>query len=1581
MRSIKYTAKYGIGFNVPNPIVRDKKEESVDVLMKRLYMMPLPKGNGDLVHHGVGHFGEDEDEGEEADDEEGLNDTSASSMRSETAQISASSLGVGKAFESGMRTFSKGLSSVSDSSTSSATSPSGMGSPIGIKTPLGASKATTAPTNNDEEEGGGEEEEDDGFGAMNISAHRIPTEDTALTRFIRRAIANNGEAAQISHLKNMEWVCMPRSEEEILATLDKRFYEPDFDPALHMLESFPAHVEDFNAYVEKQLSEKDIAKEHIMAELATRVEANYHVLIEGMKNVQEVDLDLTATGIQTVECRRRLSVADRGVRDPFMHILRKRVRRETLQKVANVAKGAHGVLRLEREAKAAAAAGKYERAVAAATEAKLALDSDVLKNVNMMDGVDSSLDKLLPDLRLAVDKCLRRMCAGKGGGGSSAAVLSTEYAWILRAYLTLDDHGIRLSSKPRSSVNANPLYVEGAEPEDSLAVGIVPIAPTVDRGGIPGLSERIQRFTAMELDYCIKVAIIAALLTAKPPAPSPTTTTAALASTATTVAASTASLAAKALRSTGVSPTHATSSGPSRGLTSGASQAPPQLQSPAPAPVPVVVAPPDVVRDVHGRVIAYKGRRLSAWAVQDLIRQLPAGTAVGVLGKVAEQVSEILHRYFLIVQWHRSPFDEKNKEEAFLHRAPEFSRQKSDVAGGLSDDEDEEGDDDEEEDGSVSKVGGKKKAAAKRSSPKVGNEDEDEEEEEEEEGFYSPSSRPQQDDSKLDAAEKAWVLKERKKDLETARLAAVARGIKQARKQLWAPIERAVVALLGEEDLGVEALVQVLATGELLVALGEEFGRNESSALKALIHVKCESLLEKTHKECFGVMRQMLDRETWYNVPISVEDLGGMTGVVNNHIRPLSWPHMNGWGRVVKERVTLAALAKGAAEAGSSPRAALASILCKFVAVGNPFLGSGKPPAVPDAALVIFDPAATATTASLIPIASPAVRSPGGTTALPAIPKQPPLWSITQAALNGFAKYAGRYLQLMHLYPSMALSTYTALLQLLDFYVYMVFAIFAPEQSVQLFLTHMAQVNRETSVVEEMSWASHEVHVPLPCEEGQELVQLKAYLNRVREDLIEVEHWGLTMGVEAANKMKKLGADAAKKLGALAASSATSSLMSGVGGGRSTPSPPPAPHHAGMVAPPPPIHVQAPPPAHGGESDSEDEEEDGTGRRTPSHAGTKRLIKKVRFQRPAFIAEALEDADSLYGLSQRAVAVESCFFILEILKSLQPQVLAVLPKSATLSDNRGTCETYMEQVTQSLTQLRVFVYRCAAPRLVGAARLIEAIEAQQWNQNRIREEANFYTEEVCATCQDLWAKIKGPDGQAAGPPGMGAMGGLDNMYIPPQVQLPIWNEVVQAVMAALLEGFARVERCSTEGRSLMSMDLQAVQSGLDEVQKVRPTRGKAYVDDYIKAFYYGEEDVMAWIQQHYQSYFFRHLAGLLNAGVGQKKKRGLREMIVKVAALYAPEGEEDEAEEAEEHSGVFGGGGGSTPTSRNSGSGSSGGGIFGSTNFTSGATTHKGPSSSSSKGPSSSASPSHGHTSAASITSAFSDIMKGKGLF
>lgn len=47
-------------------------------------------------------------------------------------------------------------------------------------------------------------------------------------------------------------------------------------------------------------------------------------------------------------------------------------------------------------------------------------------------------------------------------------------------------------------------------------------------------------------------------------------------------------------------------------------------------------------------------------------------------------------------------------------------------------------------------------------------------------------------------------------------------------------------------------------------------------------------------------------------------------------------------------------------------------------------------------------------------------------------------WVITQTVFNGFVKYAGRYMQVMSMAPSVALETFAGLCDLFEFYVYMV---------------------------------------------------------------------------------------------------------------------------------------------------------------------------------------------------------------------------------------------------------------------------------------------------------------------------------------------------------------------------------------------------------------------------------------------------------------------------------------------------------------------------------------------------------------
>eukprot|EP00593_Proboscia_inermis_P014039 CAMPEP_0171307578 /NCGR_PEP_ID=MMETSP0816-20121228/17592_1 /TAXON_ID=420281 /ORGANISM="Proboscia inermis, Strain CCAP1064/1" /LENGTH=100 /DNA_ID=CAMNT_0011789813 /DNA_START=402 /DNA_END=701 /DNA_ORIENTATION=- len=98
----------------------------------------------------------------------------------------------------------------------------------------------------------------------------------------------------------------------------------------------------------------------------------------------------------------------------------------------------------------------------------------------------------------------------------------------------------------------------------------------------------------------------------------------------------------------------------------------------------------------------------------------------------------------------------------------------------------------------------------------------------------------------------------------------------------------------------------------------------------------------------------------------------------------------------------------------------------------------------------------------------------------------------------------------------------------------------------------------------------------------------------------------------------------------------------------------------------------------------------------------------------------------------------------------------------------------------------------------------------------------------------------------------------------------------------ILHGFSLILTCSTEGRALMSMDLAAYSAGISsesvmerilrrrEMKDLRENEesracvsqmlvaspgdfvmdvqraGMQHVDAYIKAFYFGEEDLMSW---------------------------------------------------------------------------------------------------------------------------------------
>ncbi len=117
--------------------------------------------------------------------------------------------------------------------------------------------------------------------------------------------------------------------------------------------------------------------------------------------------------------------------------------------------------------------------------------------------------------------------------------------------------------------------------------------------------------------------------------------------------------------------------------------------------------------------------------------------------------------------------------------------------------------------------------------------------------------------------------------------------------------------------------------------------------------------------------------------------------------------------------------------------------------------------------------------------------------------------------------------------------------------------------------------------------------------------------------------------------------------------------------------------------------------------------------------------------------------------------------------------------------------------------------------------------------------------------------------------------------------MQIWLEVCQACFDMAIEGFSKVKKCSPEGRASMTMDIFALHDGLNAIHLCRPPRGKHYIENFLRAFYMSEEEILKWTQENWQAYAYRHVHGLLQQTMtSMLNSKKLKDAISLIDNLY-----------------------------------------------------------------------------------------------
>lgn len=227
------------------------------------------------------------------------------------------------------------------------------------------------------------------------------------------------------------------------------------------------------------------------------------------------------------------------------------------------------------------------------------------------------------------------------------------------------------------------------------------------------------------------------------------------------------------------------------------------------------------------------------------------------------------------------------------------------------------------------------------------------------------------------------------------------------------------------------------------------------------------------------------------------------------------------------------------------------------------------------------------------------------------------------------------------------------------------------------------------------------------------------------------------------------------------------------------------------------------------------------------------------------------------GVAPRTVAAQSTLLLPLLLAAVRPWLQGVLPPAGL-----GTLRSWYATLATTVVQLRAVASNALVPRLVPeVGTLPQALAAQDWAGMRDISSSG---------ASDYVQRVQGVLGRAGR-----VLGTLRNRgALPPLGHLDLWTAVGGRLFTAAAQGVAGVPRASLEGRGVMAMDMNALavatakhgptlpalvavapapstHSGVAAVAgHGRPLPDKAWVDAFIKAFYFEDlsTDALAWLE-------------------------------------------------------------------------------------------------------------------------------------
>lgn len=291
---------------------------------------------------------------------------------------------------------------------------------------------------------------------------------------------------------------------------------------------------------------------------------------------------------------------------------------------------------------------------------------------------------------------------------------------------------------------------------------------------------------------------------------------------------------------------------------------------------------------------------------------------------------------------------------------------------------------------------------------------------------------------------------------------------------------------------------------------------------------------------------------------------------------------------------------------------------------------------------------------------------------------------------------------------------------------------------------------------------------------------------------------------------------------------------------------------------------------------------------TVSRPGIDKPEPFVRLQSPAAAAlpgsiggpgVEIEGEAVFFGAVERSVAVESLDFLIDILSRSRSRIETHLATGGAAPHAQQSVNNFFVRAVLCVTQLRGLIYKSLVPRIFPESGAVPNMINEgklKWDAVKdAMEPSRYASTELTSFVQRAGSMLaeRLKDG------------------LPAVSRFGIWSCIVSHLNERFVEGFSRVKKCSVPGRGLMSLDAGTVFAVCCRAGPVLPAllaRDRTFVDSYLSAFYFeGEADLLDWVTKNRSAYTLRSVRALVNSGIGANlKAKAKKELLTAIDALW-----------------------------------------------------------------------------------------------